>query len=87
MANEEKINELFDTLRNGTDQEKAEVREFIRHRDNQHLLYNPAFVQAAVANADLFGIPGMTLEEEEAYDAALEAEETCPCCGQRVEVG
>lgn len=83
------IDDMFNTLRNGTDQEKAKVLEFIRRHENMHLFYNPAFVQAAVANADLFCIPGwpdarMTPEEAAAYDAALEAEETCPCCGQHI---
>lgn len=78
------IDDMFNTLRSGTDQDKVEVREFIRRHENLHLLHNPAFVRAAVANADLFGIPGMTPEEVEAYDAALESEETCPCCGQQI---
>lgn len=79
------IDDMFNTLRNGTDQDKVEVREFIRRHENLHLLHSPAFVRAAVANADLFTIPGMTPEEAEAYDAAChEAEETCPCCGQQI---
>lgn len=80
------IDDMFNTLRNGTDQEKAEVRGFIQRHENMHLLSSRAFMQAAVANADLFCIPGMTPEETAAYDAALdaEAEETCPCCGQHI---
>jgi len=74
------IDEIFNTFRNGTDQDKATLREFLWK--NLHLLSSPAFVQAAVANADLFIIPGMTPEEAEAYDAALEeAEDYCPHCG------
>lgn len=79
MANEEEINGLFDTLRNGTDQEKAEMREFIRRHENMHLLYNPAFVQAAVANADLFCVAGDDAE----YD--IDAETECPHCGHPLE--
>lgn len=76
------IDEIFNTFRNGTDQDKADVREFLW--GNLHLLCSTAFVQAAVDNADLFTLPGMTLEEAEAYDAALDAEDYCPCCGQRM---
>ena len=70
------IDEIFNTFRNGTDQDKATLREFLWK--NLHLLSSPAFVRAAVANADLFPMP----EEAEAYDAALEeAEDYCPHCG------
>ena len=70
------IDEIFNTFRNGTDQDKATLREFLWK--NLHLLSSPAFVQAAVDNADLFPMP----EEAEAYDAALEeAEDYCPHCG------
>jgi hypothetical protein len=77
MTNQKTINELFNTLRNGTDQEKAEMREFIRRRENQYLLHDPAFVRAAVANADLFGIVG---DDEDEF----ENDDVCPCCGQPV---
>lgn len=77
MTNQETIDDLFNTLRNGTDQEKAEMREFIRRRENQYLLFDPAFVRAAVDNADLFGI----VEDDE---DAFEDDEFCPCCGQPV---
>lgn len=78
MTNEEKINGLFHKFLTGTDQDKAEVREFIRRHENMHLLYNPAFVQAAVANAEAFGIKQLTLEE---FEADLDAETECPHCG------
>ena len=77
MTNQTIINNLFNTLRNGTDQEKAEMREFIRRHENIHLLYDPAFVRAAVANADLFGVVGDDEDEFEDVDV-------CPCCGQHV---
>ena len=77
MTNEETIRGLFNTLRNGTDQEKDEMREFIRRHENMHLLYNSAFVRAAVANADLFGVVG---DDEDEF----EDDEVCPCCGQHV---
>jgi len=72
------IDEIFNTFRNGTDQDKAEVREFLWKPENMHMLYSPAFVRAAVANADLFNIPDMTPEEDE-------EESYCPCCGQAVQ--
>ena len=77
MTNQATINSLFNTLRNGTDQEKAEMREFIRRHENRHLLYDPAFVRAAVDNADLFGVVGHDEDE-------FEDDEFCPCCGQPV---
>jgi hypothetical protein len=77
MTNQATINKLFSTLRNGTDQEKAETREFIRRRENQYLLHDPAFVRAAVDNADLFGV----VEDDE---DEFEDDEFCPCCGQPV---
>lgn len=80
------IDEIFNAFRNGTDQDKAALREFLWKPENLRLLSSPAFVQAAVDNADLFTIPGMTPEEAEAYDAALDTEtsDCCPCCGQRM---
>lgn len=80
MTNQETIDGLFNTLRNGTDQEKAEMREFIRRHENLHLLHTPAFVRAAVANADLFGVVGDDEDEfEDEYD--IDAETECPHCG------
>jgi len=79
MTDEETINGLFDTLRHGTDQDKDVVREFIRRHENLHLLCNPAFVRAAVANADLFGIVGDDEDDEGEYD--IDAETECPHCG------
>lgn len=77
MTNQATIDTLFNTLRNGTNQEKAETVEFIRHHDNLHLLYSPAFVRAAIANADLFVVEG----DEDDTDAETE----CPHCGRPLE--
>jgi hypothetical protein len=77
MTNQETISALFGALRHGTDQEKSETLEFIRRHENRHLLYDPNFVRAAVANADLFGIVG---DDEDEF----ENDDVCPCCGQPV---
>jgi hypothetical protein len=78
MTNKETINYLFDTLRSGSEQEQAKMREFIRRHENLHLLYSADFVRAAVANADLFPSAQLTFEE---FEAQLDADAECPCCG------
>lgn len=77
MTNEEKINGLFHKLLTGTDQDKAEVREFITRHENMHLLYSREFLKAAIANAEALGVS--THEDEDEH-----YEETCPCCGHPV---
>jgi len=72
------LKEIFNKFLTGTDNDKAEVREFIRRHENMHLLYAPEFVKLAVANADLFAIEGDVDDDE--FD--IDAETTCPHCGQ-----
>lgn len=72
------IDEIFNAFRNGTDQDKAALREFLWKPENLRLLSSPAFVQAAVDNADLFTLP----EDDDAWDT--ETSDCCPCCGQRM---
>lgn len=73
------IDEIFNAFRNGTDQDKAAVREFLWKPENLRLLSSPAFVQAAVDNADLFTLPE---DDDDAWDT--ETSDCCPCCGQRM---
>lgn len=79
------IDEIFTRYIKGTEQDKAEVREFITRHENMHMLYSKEFLNAAIRNAETLGIRRMTPEEAEAYDAALEADHRCPCCGQHIE--
>jgi hypothetical protein len=73
------LEEIFNKFLTGTDQDKAEVREFIRRHENMHLLRSKEFVDFAVKNAAAFGIPDSShIEfEDEHY-----VEESCPHCGQ-----
>ena len=80
MTNEEKINGLFHKFLTGTDQDKAEVREFITRHENMHLLYSREFLNAALRNANALNVP--TSEHIEFEDEHYV--ETCPCCGQHV---
>jgi len=50
------IDEIFEKFINGTDNDKAEVREFIRRHENLHLLHSPEFVRRCVENAAAFGV-------------------------------
>jgi hypothetical protein len=64
MTYQDAINDLFDTWRNGTDQDRAEVGAFMRRPENKHLLSRPEFMQAALTNADLFTFgSNLTLDE------------------------
>lgn len=73
------VDQLFHKFLTGTDQDKAEVREFITHRENLHILYSKEFLNAAIRNAETLVPRSEHIEfEDEHY------EETCPCCGQRV---
>ena len=76
------LKEIFNKFLTGTDNDKAEVREFIRRRENMHLLYDPEFVKLAVANASAFAVP--TSEHIEFEDEHY-VEESCPHCGQPLE--
>lgn len=71
------VDEIFDALRNGSEEAKAAAEAFFRHPDNFYRLStSPEFVQAAVANADLFGIAA----DADEYD--IDDETECPHCGQ-----
>jgi hypothetical protein len=72
------IEEIFEKFIKGTDQDKAEVREFIQRHENLHLLHSMMFMKLAVQNAEAFSVPtGPHIEfEDEHYDEA-----TCPHCG------
>lgn len=48
---EKEIQELFQKFLTGTDQDKAEVREFITRPENRHLLYGREFTNVALRNA------------------------------------
>jgi len=72
------IEEIFEKFLTGTDQDKAEVREFVRRHENMHLLYDPKFGKLAVANADRFWCAGDVDDDE--FDT--DAETMCPHCGQ-----
>ena len=67
-----------------TERAKAEVRAFLSRPENLRVLYSAEFTRAAVRHAAALGIKPMTDEDADAYDAALEAEEACPCCGQQI---
>jgi hypothetical protein len=47
---------LFDKFLTGTDQDKAEVREFLTRHENMHLLYSRDFINLAIKNATLLGV-------------------------------
>jgi len=84
--NTHEIEALFKKYWEGTDQDKAEVAEYIRKSENFAMMRSAEFVQVAQNWAERLGIKRMTDEEAEAYDAALDADtETCPCCGQQLE--
>lgn len=51
------IQEIFDALRNGSEADKEAAKAFVRRPENLYRLTTSAeFVQAVVANADLFPI-------------------------------
>lgn len=84
--NTHEIEALFRKFCEGTEQDKAEVAEYIRKSENFAMMRSAAFVQVAQNWAERLGIKRMTAEEAEAYDAALDADnEICPCCGQQLE--
>lgn len=73
------VDDLFDALRNGSEEAKAAAEAFFRHPDNLYrIATSPEFVQAAVTNADLFGID----EDEDEDEYAIDDETECPHCGQ-----
>ena len=72
------VDEIFYRFLNGTDNDKAEVREFIQRPENLHMMCSKEFLNAAIRNAPALGIP--TSEHIEFEDEHYE--ETCPCCGQ-----
>jgi hypothetical protein len=79
MTNQATIADLFHKFLTGTEQDKAEVREFITRHENLHLLYSKEFLNAAIRNAEtLVPRSDHTGFEDEHYV------ERCPCCGQPV---
>lgn len=74
------VNQLFHKFLTGTDQDKAEVREFITRHENLHLLYSKEFLNAAILNAETLVPRSEHIEFEDEHHI-----ETCPCCGQRIE--
>jgi len=79
---EQELNALFQKYCEGTEQDKAEVNAILRSPESAHLLYSDTFLRVAQRWAETLGIIKMADDEAEAYDAALEKPETCPCCGQ-----
>lgn len=77
------VNRLFHKFLTGTDQDKAEVREFITRHEDLHMLYSREFLNAAITNADALGVRDVPTGEHIEFEDE-HYEETCPCCGQRV---
>lgn len=73
------VNQLFHKFLTGTDQDKAEVREFITRHENLHILYSRAFLNAAIRNAETIVPRSEHIEFEDEHHI-----ETCPCCGQHI---
>jgi len=82
---EQELDALFLKYCEGTEQDKDEVNAILRGPESAHLLYSDTFLRVAKRWAETLGIPTMTDEETEAYDAALEEPEICPHCGQEME--
>jgi hypothetical protein len=82
--NTHEIEALFKKFCEGTEQDKAEVAEYIRKSENFAMMRSAEFVQVAVSWAERLGIKKLTDEEAEAYDLELVVE-ICPCCGQEME--
>ena len=80
----DEIEALFKKFCEGTEQDKAEVIEALRKPENFEMMRSAAFVDVAQKWAERLGIKKLTAEEAEAYDAALEQPEICPCCGQAI---
>jgi hypothetical protein len=57
------------------------VREFITRPENLRMVSSKEFANAAIANAGALGVSTSAHIE---FDDEHYMEETCPCCGQRI---
>jgi hypothetical protein len=51
-----RMQDLFDKFLTGTENDKAEVREFLIRHENMHMLYSREFTNLAIQNATLLGV-------------------------------
>jgi hypothetical protein len=71
------MQEIFDKFLTGTENDKAEVREFLMRHENMHMLYSREFLNHAIQNATLLGVnpdAAQAKSREEWVDAVMAGE-------------
>lgn len=75
-----RVQDLFDKFLTGTENDKAEVREFLLRRENMHILYSREFTNLAIQNADKLGLVPRCAPtpdtSHEAWVSAVNADDT-----------